>query len=102
MMDTKMLDAANAYGASLGRMGGGAAEVASTGSGFGAMVENMVSETTNAVSAAESVSAQAVAGQADMVDVVTAISNAEMVLETVTTVRDRVISAYQEIMRMPI
>ena len=47
-------------------------------------------------------SARAVAGQAEMVDVVTAVSNAEMVLETVTTVRDRVISAYQEIMRMPI
>jgi len=54
------------------------------------------------VRTAETVSAGAVAGNADLVDVVTAVSNAEMVLESVTAVRDRVISAYQEIMRMPI
>ena len=36
------------------------------------------------------------------IDVVTAISSAEASLETVMAVRDQVISAYQEIMRMPI
>jgi flagellar hook-basal body complex protein FliE len=35
-------------------------------------------------------------------DVVTAVTNAEVALDTVVAVRDRVISAYQEIMRMPI
>jgi flagellar hook-basal body complex protein FliE len=35
-------------------------------------------------------------------DVVTAVSNAEMTLQTVVAVRDRVLNAYQEIMRMPI
>lgn len=99
-MDIKAFDAANAYGATLGRAG--AAVGAADGSAFGNLVENLVQKTGEAVSNAEVVSAEAVAGQADMVDVVTAISNAEMVLESVTTVRDRVISAYQEILRMPL
>ena len=46
--------------------------------------------------------ANQVAGKAELVDVVTAISAAESSLETVMAVRDQVINAYQEIMRMPI
>ena len=46
--------------------------------------------------------AKAVVGEADLVEVVTAVNSAEMALQTVVTVRDRVISAYQEILRMPI
>ena len=45
---------------------------------------------------------KAAAKDAEIVDVVTAVANAEVTLETVMTVRDRVISAYQEIMKMPI
>ena len=41
-------------------------------------------------------------GKGDMVDVVTAISQTELAMQTMVTVRDRVISAYEEIMRMPI
>jgi flagellar hook-basal body complex protein FliE len=46
--------------------------------------------------------AQMVQGQGSLIDVVTAVSSAEASLETVMAVRDQVISAYQEIMRMPI
>ncbi|MFQ5346477.1 MAG: flagellar hook-basal body complex protein FliE [Rhodothalassiaceae bacterium] len=110
-MDAKSLDAANAYRAALGGANGpgldrgdrvGRAATGGTGSTFGGLVETLVNEAQSAVAASEIESAKAVAGQAELVDVVTAVSNAEMVLETVTTVRDRVISAYQEIMRMPI
>ena len=41
-------------------------------------------------------------GKVDLTDLVTAVSNAELTLNTVVAVRDRVISAYQEILRMPI
>ena len=41
-------------------------------------------------------------GNANPVDMVTAISETEMAIESMVTVRDRVISAYEEIMRMPI
>ncbi|WP_081786497.1 flagellar hook-basal body complex protein FliE [Kordiimonas gwangyangensis] len=33
---------------------------------------------------------------------VTAVSNAEMVVDTVISVRDKVISAYNDILKMPI
>ncbi|WP_374625929.1 flagellar hook-basal body complex protein FliE, partial [Devosia sp.] len=36
------------------------------------------------------------------VDVVTALSQTELAMDTMVAVRDRVISAYEEIMRMPI
>jgi len=38
----------------------------------------------------------------ELVDVVTAVANAETTLETVVALRDRMISAYQDIMRMPV
>ena len=41
-------------------------------------------------------------GKAQLIDVATAVSAAETSLEAVLAVRDQVISAYQEIMRMPI
>jgi flagellar hook-basal body complex protein FliE len=51
---------------------------------------------------AEQQSLAVAGGQADIVDVVTAIAAAETQLQTVIAVRDQVISAYQEILRMPI
>ena len=41
-------------------------------------------------------------GKANVVDMVTALSETEIAIESMVTVRDRVISAYEEIMRMPI
>ena len=45
---------------------------------------------------------KAAAGTADLNDVVMAVGKAEMTLRTVVAVRDRMIQAYQEIIRMPI
>jgi len=44
----------------------------------------------------------AATGKADVVNVVTAVAESEAALETLVAVRDRVIAAYEEIMRMPI
>jgi flagellar hook-basal body complex protein FliE len=41
-------------------------------------------------------------GKANMVDVVTAVSETEVAIDAVVAVRDRVIQAYEEIMKMPI
>ena len=41
-------------------------------------------------------------GKANVVDVVTAVAETEVAVETMVAVRDRIISAYEEIMRMPI
>ena len=45
---------------------------------------------------------QMVAGKSDLVDVVTAVAETEVAVETLVSVRDKVIAAYEEIFRMPI
>ena len=72
------------------------------GMDFGAMVRSAMTDTLHQTRAAETKMAQQAAGKAELIDVVTAISSAEASLDTVMAVRDQVISAYQEIMRMPI
>ena len=97
--------AAKAYAAI---QGGGAtgpsATAAPQGAGFGELLQNVMSQATEQTRAAETQMAQNVQGQGQgsLIDVVTAISSAEASLETVVAVRDQVIAAYQEIMRMPI
>jgi flagellar hook-basal body complex protein FliE len=44
----------------------------------------------------------AAAGKANIVDVVTAVSETEVAIDAVVAVRDRVIQAYEDIMKMPI
>ncbi|HEX8901309.1 flagellar hook-basal body complex protein FliE [Vitreimonas sp.] len=69
---------------------------------FGALVQDAVRQAGQSAQVAEQQSLAVAAGQADIVDVVTAIAAAETQLQTVIAVRDQVISAYQEILRMPI
>jgi flagellar hook-basal body complex protein FliE len=99
------LAAAKAY-ASQGAMGigsiGSIGGAEKKGVDFGDMLKSAMTDATKASKVAEHKIADQVAGKAELVDVVTAISSAESSLETVMSVRDQVISAYQEIMRMPI
>lgn len=69
---------------------------------FGGFVKSAIDNVVNTQKKSEAISAQAVLGKADLTDVVQAITDAELTLQTVMTVRDRLIGAYQEIMRMPI
>ncbi len=73
-----------------------------TGQNFADLVERTLGDAVGAGRAAEHASIQAVANQADLNDIVTAVTNAEVALETVVAIRDRVIQAYQDIIRMPI
>jgi flagellar hook-basal body complex protein FliE len=66
------------------------------------MLGKVADEAMDSGKQAEALTAKAVVGQAELMDVVAAVSNAEMTLQTVVAVRDRVMNAYQEIMRMPI
>ena len=97
------LAAAKAYASqgamSIGSIGGGAA---AKGADFGDLLKSAMDNVSHTAKAAEHQMAAQVAGKAELIDVVTAISSAEASLETVMAVRDQVISAYQEIMRMPI
>lgn len=107
-MSIGALDATKAYGrvASIGNTLGKSAGVGGIGdgenSGFGAMVENLVGTTADKLRTAEAASAKQVAGKGDLIDVVTAIGAAETALDTMVAVRDRVVGAYTDIMRMQI
>jgi flagellar hook-basal body complex protein FliE len=69
---------------------------------FSNLVENQAQQTLNDLHVAEKATIQGVTGKADLTDVVTAVSSAEATLQTVVAVRDRVIGAYLDILKMPI
>jgi flagellar hook-basal body complex protein FliE len=69
---------------------------------FGAMIAEQVSGAISASKNAETQATAAATGKAELVDVVTAISAAEVQMETMIAFRDQAIQAYQEIARMSI
>jgi len=81
---------------------GGAGAAQGLGGGFADILKSAMSDAVQASRHAETQMTAQVQGKAELVDVVTAISAAETSLQTVMAVRDQVINAYQEIMRMPI
>jgi len=86
-----------------GQAGKGAAAAGEPGAAnFGEMLETLVQDAVQTGKASEAQAMAAVTGETEMIDVVTAITAAEMTLETVVAVRDKVIEAYDKIMRMPI
>lgn len=92
-------DAARAYRT----VDAGGASAATPGTGdFGHMVAQALQGAVQSGHAAETQAAQAMAGQADLTQVVQAVSRAELTLQTATAIRDRVVQAYQDIMKMPI
>lgn len=81
---------------------GAATESGPTGESFGEIIARSLGDAARATRDSEQISMQAVVNQADLNDIVTAVTNAEITLQTVVSIRDRVIQAYQEILRMPI
>ena len=104
--------AANAYTNTSnirGAAGGGDQDDTSTsgagdagGVSFSDFLKNETREAIDTMRESEQMSAKAVTGEADLTDVVQAVTAAELTLQTVVSVRDRMVSAYQEILRMPI
>lgn len=98
--------AANAY-AALARMTDPAGGVARTGGGeggpsFGAMLKEAVGSVVEAGRKSDTQSQAMAAGKSNIIDVVTAVSETEVAIQTLVSVRDRVIQSYEEMMRMPI
>jgi flagellar hook-basal body complex protein FliE len=99
------LAAANAY-ASLARMTGPGAARPLGGDAqqpnFGAMLRGALGSVVEAGRTSDTQTQALAAGKANIVDVVTAVSETEVAIQTLVSVRDRVIQSYEEIMRMPI
>lgn len=107
-MSIQSLDAMSAYARAVQRPGisgpesNAAAAKPAQGGAFAAMVENVVTGAVESTRTSEKAAGDLVTGKAELVDVVTAVNAAEMSLETLVAIRDKVIGAYQDIMRMPI
>ncbi|MBA5725865.1 flagellar hook-basal body complex protein FliE [Bombella favorum] len=71
-------------------------------SSFSSVLNNAIQGAINTGKVAESQTAQALSGKGNMSDVVASVEEAKLTLQTVTTLRDRFVSAYQDVMRMSV
>ncbi len=103
-MAVNFAEAINAYSRALrGEQPEGLdARPAADGGDFASVLRRATEDAVEVLREGESETLKAAAGQADITDVVTAVGQAEITLQTVVAVRDRVIQAYQDILRMPI
>jgi flagellar hook-basal body complex protein FliE len=100
--------AANAY-AALSRMGEQTANIArdgtssqSGGPDFGAVLKDVMTGVTDAGRKSDIQSQTVAMGKANMIDVVTAVAESETAIQALVSVRDKVIAAYEDILKMPI
>lgn len=72
------------------------------GQDFGDVLRDTAMKTMETMRAGEAATARAVTGDASLPEVVQAVTASEITLQTVVAMRDRMVTAYQEIMRMPV
>ncbi|TDR89632.1 flagellar hook-basal body complex protein FliE [Enterovirga rhinocerotis] len=97
---TQQLTKAGALkGLAAGIQGGAAAAAAP---GFGQLVASALDGAAGASRKAEAQAIAAASGKTNLVEVVTAVAESETALQSLVAVRDRVIAAYEEIMRMQV
>lgn len=70
--------------------------------GFGQALSDALQGVVDAGRQADVQSTAAITGAGNLTEVVTAVNRAELALQTTTAIRDRVVAAYQDIMKMPI
>lgn len=81
---------------------GGVADAEAAGGGFGAAMQRALQGAVELGRSADAAATQSLAGQGSVSDVVLAVARAELALQSAVAVRDRVVAAYQDVMRMPI
>lgn len=99
--------ALNAYARAAGIGGGagaaGAAKDAAGAGSFGDLLDKAIGDGIDVGKTSErQIAATAASKDGSLVDVVMAVAEAETTLQTVVAVRDKVIAAYLDIMKMPI
>ena len=106
-MALDLSNAIDAYKSAVGRASGdtvsGIGKLSKIGENdFTSMVKNFAGDAIRKGENSEKLSAAAAAGKANIDQVVVAVAEAETTLNTVVAVRDKVLEAYREILRMPI
>jgi flagellar hook-basal body complex protein FliE len=99
--------AANAYAklARLAEQGTGLSKTIGdppSGPSFETLVKDAVGSVVEAGQKSDAAVGSMAAGKADMIDLVTAVSESETAITTLVSVPDRMIQAYQQILQMPI
>ena len=72
------------------------------GGNFTDFLNGAMKDSVQTMKTGEHMATQQIAGKANIVDVVNAVNSAELTLDTIVAVRDKVVQAYQSIMNMPI
>jgi len=80
----------------------GAGESNQSGSSFSSVLKHAIDGLNEIGHKSDTQMMAAANGKSDMINVATAVSQTEVAIDAVVAVRDKVIAAYQEIMRMPI
>jgi flagellar hook-basal body complex protein FliE len=96
--------AANAY-ASAARMldaGALAKPTAAAGPSFGDLLKDAIGSVIDGGRKSDQQTVAMASGKANVMDVVTAVAETDVKISTLVSVRDKVISAYEDIMKMPI
>ena len=93
--------AANSYAAAQKLMEAGSPATSSTG-GFSDLVKQSIAAFEGQARHADQQMSNAISGHVDYVSAVTAVAETETAVETLVAVRDKVIAAYDDIMRMTI
>lgn len=91
----------NATRSALGGTEGAKTPVEGAGD-FSSVLKQALDSVAETSTRADKLALAQAAGKADIVDVVSAVAETEVTIRALVAVRDRVIGAYQEIMRMPI
>jgi|SRR5277367_1326172 len=68
---------------------------------FGQMVRDVASQSVDTLKQGEAASMLGIAGKLDLTQVVSAVNNAQLTLQSAVAVRDRIVQSYQQIMQMP-
>ncbi len=104
-MPIDALSAAKAYQNQLKMMQGAAPAPAQEENqeSFAQLIRDALNEVAQTEQKSEALQMQDLTtGKVDLADLVTAVANAELSLNTVVSIRDRAINAYQDIIKMPI
>jgi flagellar hook-basal body complex protein FliE len=75
---------------------------AAPGDSFGSLLKGALAAVNQAGQDADRQAQAMAVGKANIVDVVTAVAESEVAIDAVVAVRDKVIQAYEDIMKMPI
>jgi len=83
-------------------IGGGSGPVDKAGNGFSSVLKDKLSELTNSQAGADKASEDMATGRAgDVAQAMLKVEQASVTMQVATQVRNKVIEAYQDVLRMP-